>query len=264
MPKRECVILHLYYQYMWDEICAYLKNLEAETNFDLFITCVERNEKLFRRIRATFNPHINVTIYIVKDIKGADTYPFFYVLNKINLNDYTIIFKLHTKRNLPTFKEKLSWVGVNFYVGKGLWRNFLINAILGKSYIKKTLQTFYHNQKVGMIGFGPLLVTAKGKAIDESELFPLTDSQRVDYYSYFAGTIFAIRANILKPLQYKYDEKPFLSAENKFSPLGWYMEHFYGYLVRSYNFDIVGNNSIFTKYFLELLSHNIYIYIVRQ
>ena len=158
--KRLCVILHLYYQNMWDEIKEYLINLQNISGFDLFITCIEENNNLFNDIYNSFNKSVNIKIDLVKNTKGADVYPFFHILNKINLDDYSLIFKIHTKQN---FTRKLTCrlpkiTNVKFYVGYKLWRNFLLEAILGKQNIPLILETFKKNNKTGMMGFDPLLV----------------------------------------------------------------------------------------------------------
>lgn len=76
--KRLCVILHLYYQNMWDEIKEYLINLQNISGFDLFITCIEENNNLFNDIYNSFNKSVNVKIDLVKILKVL-TYILFFI-----------------------------------------------------------------------------------------------------------------------------------------------------------------------------------------
>ena len=262
--KRLCVILHLYYQNMWDEIKEYLINLQNISGFDLFITCIEENNNLFNDIYNSFNKSVNVKIDLVKNTKGADVYPFFHILNKINLDDYSLIFKIHTKQN---FTRKLTCrlpkiTNVKFYVGYKLWRNFLLEAILGKQNIPLILETFKKNNKTGMMGFDPLLVEYNKEIITFPHNFNEIASDYnllpLNKYKCFVGTIFVIRASLLKCIQNKYGLSDFeVETDEKFVRLAWTMESLFGYLVEAQGYEITNFYPKEVKKNLTILSNKI-------
>lgn len=71
-------------------------------NCDYIFTFVKENEALESDIKSTFK---NVNVEIVKNL-GFDLGPFVHVLNEVNLNDYSYVIKLHTKRDIPLMVKK--------------------------------------------------------------------------------------------------------------------------------------------------------------
>ena len=260
--KRSCVILHLFYQYLWDEIKEYLLNLQEIADFDLFITCTSENKQLFNEIKKTFNKNINVYIEIVENTKGADIYPFFYVLNKINLNDYDLIYKIHTKQNITNeLTSRLpKFTNTKFYIGNNIWRNLLLEGILGRTKIIKVRKKFYNNSRIGMSGFGPLLVKYNTEKYD---IFPdkfeeISTKYKFKYikeHQCYVGTIFVIRANLLKCLQNRYDISDFQTNTNeKFATITWQMEHLFGYIVEAQGYKIYNSFKKSNKIIMGILS----------
>lgn len=265
--QKICVICHLYYQHMWDEIKEYLKNLEEVNSFDLFITVQENNEKLFEDIKNSFNKNVKVNINMMEPTKGADIYPFIETINKINLDDYDLVYKIHTKQNVPQFKAKFpKHMNINIYIGEQLWRNFLLNAILGKHNVKKVLGKFQKDTRIGSVGFYPLQVKlksiCKGDYLDEhykgkliSQNLKSSNSKNSKFYG---GTIFVIRADILKCIQNVFDKEDFLTTnENeKFSPAAYFIEGLFGYMVKAQGYNYYSTYNKFHKTILQILSHN--------
>ena len=259
--KRTCVILHLFYQDMWDEIKEYLLNLQEITSFDLFITCTNDNKDLFDNIKRTFNKNNNIYIEVIENTKGADIYPFLYIINKINLNDYDLIYKLHSKQNITNeLTCRLpSFTNTRFYIGHKIWRNLLLEAILGKNHIKKVRDAFSNN-KIGMSGFGPLLIKFNTEKYD---IFPNKFEEISSKYNFkyiedhkcYVGTIFVIRANLLKCLQNKYDISNFQTNTNeKFATITWQMEHLFGYIVEAQGYKIYNSFLNINKFIMGILS----------
>lgn len=259
--QRICVICHLYYQYMWEEIKEYLSNLEQHTAFDLYITCTETNEELFKKIMSDFNENVKVEINIINNGQGADISPFIYILNKINLEDYDLVYKIHTKQNIAGIFTKLpKFTNCKIYIGENLWRDFMFTSILGKNNVKKVLDTFKKHKDVGCMGFNPLLITFPIKIMDKpknySELHSQFGFKELDKYKIYVGTIFAIRTELLKCIQNKYNLKDFTTpSKEKFSHLTYLFEGFLGYLVESQGFKFKSVYSNLHKFCLELLSH---------
>ena len=272
--KRHCVILHLYYQYMWDEIKEYLLNLQEVSAFDLFITCTEENKELFEKIYSSFNSNINVKIDLIENIRGADIYPFFYILNKINLDNYNLVYKIHTKQNITNKIQckipKSTNTNIRFYIGYKLWRNFLLEAILGKNNITEVINLFNTNPQIGMVGFGPLIVKNKtNQDILHSYSFNLISSEykfkQLEEYKCYVGTIFTIRANLLKCLQDRYTKSDFeVETSEKFVQFAYIMEGFFGYIVEAQGYKIKSMyDDSKIKFIMEFLSHKIILFLYK-
>lgn len=270
--KRHCVILHLYYQYMWDEIKEYLLNLQEVSDFDLFITCTEENIELFEKIYSSFNSNVNIKIDLIENTKGADIYPFFYILNKINLDNYNLVYKIHTKQN---FSNKIhrrlpNITNIKFYIGYKLWRIFLLEAILGKNNVIDVINLFNNNPQTGMAGFGPLLVKYRtSQHMEYPYNFDTISSEykfkQLEEFKYYVGTIFTIRAHLLKCLQNKYTKSDFeIKTDEKFIRLAWIMEAFLGYIVEAQGYKIESiYNDKKIKFIMEFLSHKITLFLYK-
>lgn len=252
---------------MWKEIVPYLNNLLEEEPFDLYITTTLANEKLFYEIENIFKEKINLSIEVIPNTQGADIYPFLHVLNKINLDDYQIVYKLHTKQNI---KNKFAHLGskmkCKFYIHFNLWRDFLINEILGIKSVKKCLEIFEKQKQVGAIGFMPLLMhiteVDNKLSLKPSEMYDKSNKifevRQINSFKFFGGTIFAIRAKLLKICQNKFNINDFIdSPEIRFVSKAFFMEAFFGYLVEAQGYKFSGTNIFSNKTVLQLLSKKI-------
>lgn len=255
---RKLVIFHLYYQEMWDIFIPYLKNLEEISGFDLFITVTKEDREVFSKIKSSFSSKVNIKIQIVENL-GADLYPFLEVINSIDLEQYDIIYKIHTKRDMKQ-RSKIE----NISCGLIYWREFMLNDILGKSLIKSRLQDFIDNNKLGVSGFYPYLVFVheNNSAYHNSKSF-ITENKicNVSYvkdFSFYAGTIFMIRPCLLKCLQGNFDKEQFrkIDGNNKFSVYAYLMEAYLGYIVAAQDYEYKQGSKI-QKFILKLLSHRI-------
>lgn len=253
--SKSLVICHLFYQDMWDKIYNYLKNLEEIKIFDLYITLAHWNDELVNKIKSSFNPDIKVFVQIVNNPKGADIHPFIHILNQVNLDNYDIVYKLHTKRTVEGNYTKLpEFTNTSFYIGNGLWFDFLYNAILGKSNTKKVIEKFNNDKKVGCIGFKPLIKNANSYEDIKNYYKGNTELDKTDY-SFYYGTVFVIRANILKCIQNVYNDNDFIDdTDSKFSLYAWIFEALLGYIVSAQGYKF-GNVGYSNKFLLELFSH---------
>lgn len=249
---------------MWDEIYNYIKNLEnIIEKFDLYITYVEDNIELINKIHKYFaNSKVNINIFKVENTKGADIYPFLYILDKLNLDNYDLVYKLHTKRNLETLNIKPNKeIGLNIYVGLNLWRDFLYDAILGKDNIENIINLFKNNSKIGIAGSSYLLATTNDVYTwvchnNYEKIVKEYNFKDIKKLNFFAGTIFVIRANILKCLQYKYSISDFkCETDTRFAITAWRLECFLAYIVEAQGYKIKTISKKCTKLIMKLLSH---------
>ncbi len=186
------VHLHLYYQNQTDWFIKKLKNITD--HYDLWVTITEENNETIQKIKQ-FKPDANI---LKVENRGFDVYPFIQVLNKINLDDYIWVLKIHTKN----YREK-SYISPNniIYTGFG-WRNDCIKPLIGNKFIYLKNKFYMRNKKTGIIASKNMLTKyehIKNIKITREILKRLNIKYNHDKL-YPAGTMFFIRSNLLKPL----------------------------------------------------------------
>ena len=235
---------HIFYPELWEELKSCIKNI-APNPFDLFVTMVEEHNDVRQDIQNNFS---KVHIDIVKNV-GYDVAPFVSVLNKINLEDYSYVVKLHTKRptiNPPYFRNLIN----------NEWSKALLSFIQSKEAFNLCLKAFEENKNIGMI--------SDYKAIVQRELND-KNAQKVLQnfikehnfprlkYRFVAGTMFIARAEIfaeLKNLHLTDSDFPAPNAEHSMQ-LAHVIERFLGYSVYLHNMiltDINKTESFIDKY----------------
>ena len=115
------VHLHLYYFEQLPEILGYLKSL-SETDYDLFVTMVEENEKVISEIKVVYP---NAHIMIVPNY-GYDVGPFIEFLHQIDLDKYDYILKIHSKKDVSKNRTRLNGNRMD----NRLWKKILFDALL--------------------------------------------------------------------------------------------------------------------------------------
>lgn len=90
------VIIHIFYYDIADELAEAVKNI-CDVEKDIFLTVSESIRNKMDEIAKKFP---GARINIVKNV-GYDIWPFLFILNQLELDQYDLIVKLHTKRNMP-------------------------------------------------------------------------------------------------------------------------------------------------------------------
>jgi len=125
------LILHLYYEDLWQEINSYLEKL---LNFDLYITLTNNaSDSIEQEIKLAYP---NAYIYRLQN-QGRDIRPFLVLLNDIN-TEYKYYCKIHTKKS-PQL------------VNGALWRTELLNALLGSDVSVKKIKQALNVDYVGLV-----------------------------------------------------------------------------------------------------------------
>src|SRR5574344_1873728 len=219
------VHVHIYYEFLWPELKDCLKNIEDYPH-QIVVTLVKENLQLQDDILKTFP---NAKIKVVENL-GFDLGPFINVINEVNLDDYSYVIKLHTKRDIPT-KDSFAW-----FAGPR-WRNALLKFIKTKEIFKKVLNAFEINPDIGM--HGPNISTFN-KRCDDHVAYKETNNFISSYglpimkYKFVAGTMFMVRAPLLKLLlSLNLTQKDFEIPDDTHEgcQLAHKLERFCGYLV---------------------------------
>lgn len=230
--KPVLVHVHIFYVEMYYELKQKLSNI-SNYKYDLFFTFVKEYPDVFNDIHNSFpSAHLEVV-----DNRGFDVGPFIYTLSKVNLDDYSYIIKLHTKRSLDS-KNIFS------IQSGGRWRNSLYSFLNSEAIFNSVVQRLENNPSIGMHGAANLIFNRytdpkkTHKACDEylkERNLPLIS------YRFVAGTMFMVRASLFKELlslenTLKDFESPDLSHEG--CQLAHIYERLFGYFIEKQGMQI--------------------------
>ena len=195
-PIRLAVHLHVYYVDMWPRIKRYLSHLEGQP-YHLYVTMTEEHPELTDQIRE-FHP--DSTFYLVEN-RGYDVGPFIYFLHQINLQDYDLILKIHTKNSTS---KQLVWLNHRL-LNRAWWSRLLYTSLLGSpAQVRRNLNTFRTEPDVGMLGSMHLITShardlAQVKDGVQHIMQKLTRSSW--QFRFIAGTMFIARSSLLQPIK---------------------------------------------------------------
>ena len=189
MPETRplCVLAHIYYPDLWEELAGYLVNLPEDT-YDLYVNLVDTTstQELEQRIRDAF-PAAN--IYVSENV-GRDIGGHFQLLRNVRMEDYRFFCLIHSKKS-P-------------HLGTGdalLWRRRLLTPLLGTRELAiENLKLMLTDDTIGLIGSGRCRDTElKDNAEKFTKLLDLLDvrpeSRDVEFLS---GTMMYVRREVLQ------------------------------------------------------------------
>jgi len=200
--KKICIIIHLYYTDLWDEISSYLDNIDYE--YDLHISLTKDNEIENLEFLNKIKDLDNVYTYVLDNI-GLDIGPFLIVFNEIVKKEleYDLLLKLHTKKGLHGNRQPR--------MGE-TWRNQLIVPILNsKERVNEIINIFNTSGDIGLIGSKKWLVDPNHVGfhynINYIKFYKNYFDLKTEYKNivFIGGTIFWSRFNIYKDFFIKHD-----------------------------------------------------------
>ena len=198
--KKSAVILHLYYTDLANEFIKTLRRFT--TPFDLFVTVCQKDGNVERLMKAF--PHAKI---LVVPNRGRDVGPFVEVLNQMDLTQYEVVFKIHSKKvclkNDDGKRNNIIKIMFNLPDGDA-WRKELVSSFMGSApIITRVLYLFRQYPRIGMVG-GWKFHKSHGP-LNPKEFFRLCYLWGLPHhYEFFAGTMFAIRASALAVLKDKH------------------------------------------------------------
>lgn len=232
------VCLHLYYTEMFDEISKYIDNM-GEVPYDLYITMPRENKPFLPTLRKKY-PDAQV---IITENIGFDIYPFMKFLNEVDLDQYDLLFKLHTKKDIPIeySKNGVLLSGSN-------WRTYMFNAILGnENRVKYINMLAKRHPHIGMFCAKEVLIRGFQEiAVDidpaRVESLMLDCKMLMRDWEYVAGSVFVIRPQLLKPLKrrnFQVEEFPPYFPRD-WNGLPYCLERVFGCMVSAQGYQIGG------------------------
>ena len=221
---------HIFHTQMWNELRDCIKNVAIYPS-DLYVTMIEEHPDIREDILQLFpKAHIEIV-----EGRGFDVGPFIHVINHINLDKYSYIVKLHTKRDLP--KDDNGFRNMH----SDIWRKNLLLPFQNKNTFQQYVENFEKFPNVGMQGYYQLfikssLLYAKAYDCDTYKNFQsfLTKHglKKIDF-QYLGGTMFIARAELFKYLQNLNISLQDFSPSNRKEKgdLAHIFERFFGYIV---------------------------------
>lgn len=233
--KKILVHLHLYYPEIYKELESCILNLTPEFDFDLFVTIPEKNLNLKPQILSTFP---KAQIQVVENL-GYDIFPFIKVIKSVNLDDYSYVIKLHTKRDLNKFKYDLFSITKTKWFGNSNWREGLLTFIKTKENINKVITYLNSHEDVGMHGGHVYILN---QYTDARNTYKQVQSYlKRKSYRFVCGSMFIAKAKVFKQLQnLTIDDTHFEESDQThlLVQFAHIMERYLGYCVTSNNLKI--------------------------
>lgn len=240
MPKilSLAVHLHLHYIDMWNEIQEYLKNIR-DYPYHLYITMAQENINLVEEIKKF---HSETTFFIVEN-RGYDVGPFVYFLNQIELKQYDLIIKIHTKNN----KKGLDTLLNHRYVSREFWFKLLMGGLMDTpNLFKKNIYQFEQNANLGMIGSKYLIISdiksSKEVRKDVQDTMFKLGFVKPETITFVAGTMFIVRSELLQKIKDNYTLADFSPTDGniKDGTLAHVLERVFGCVVIASGYKIKG------------------------
>lgn len=198
--------VHVYYEDMWHELAQCVDNVSIP--YELFVTLSRETPGLRQAIRGRYP---KAHIHVVPNL-GYDVAPFIEILNRVNLDNYAYVIKLHTKRNVrvPRYLNGID-------VGGSKWRDALLGFIKTPHDFKGALSYLRRHRKVGAVARGQLILEKRAsdnkRFAADIDRFLRNLGWQCSNYSFVAGTMFMMRAHLLKPLQNRWTTDDFEEPE---------------------------------------------------
>ena len=223
---------HIFYPQFWPELKRCLQNIKHGPT-RLYVTMVEKHKDIIADIGKSF-PDANIQIV---DNRGYDIGPFIHVLNQVDLDDYSYVVKLHTKRDVD-----YTFCGLT----GGKWRETLLKPYQSRERFNAVLSVFEKEPKVGMQADYRVIVfhdIHDKEAKEGAKRFLQQKKWPLLKYGFVAGTVFIVRANILKSIQQLHlDMSDFVSSGQDKSQHRAQAAHMFerllGYIVYKQGFEI--------------------------
>ena len=195
--KPIAVHLHLYYADRWPQFKNYLKNL-GNYPYELFVTLPQQNAALAEEIKK-FHPQSTVW---VPPNRGYDIGPFIDFLHKINLPDYDLILKIHTKDQKGLQK---TWLNGRCLTKKR-WCSLLLQALLGSPEIcTQNIAAFANMPQLGLLS-SRYVITAESEYTEHlrpqiAQLLAKMGYKAPQQITFAAGTMFFVRAGLMQKVK---------------------------------------------------------------
>lgn len=181
-----CVLAHVYYPELWDELAGYLGNLPPDC-FDLYVNLVDDTfeSELLGRIRVAFP---EARVYVSENV-GRDIGGHFQLLRNLHVEDYSIFCLVHTKKSPHMAEGEVQ-----------RWRRRLLEPLLGtRECAAENVRIMLEDDAIGVVGSAGCRYTEINANRDKYDalLDRLSISERSDDLEFLSGTMMFLRSDLL-------------------------------------------------------------------
>lgn len=198
-----CVLVHLYYPDMWDELRAYINNIDVD--FDIYVNFVESTwmPATINQVREDF-PHAKIKI---SPNEGRDIGGFFSLLKDINFSKYVAFTLLHSKKSPHVTRDYAA-----------MWKKSLLGAILGsREMVRENVAAFLTDEEIGIIG--SIRTRHVGLENNKEGMRRLFEIYGIDAENeeceYVSGTMMMVRSEVMKAVYMPLADHAFVNGDNK-------------------------------------------------
>ena len=189
---RIAVVLHLHYADLWPELRDKILNIPEP--FDLLVSL---HEQAAEQIAALIHQDFPGACVLKFENRGRDILPLVAMINAGLLREYDVICKIHTKKSLGSLFNGAAW------------RRVLVDGVLGsRRQVQNILDAFDQNKSLGIVAADSQLRGAKVRHWMKNFKKMALLCQRAgltttipDEARFVAGTMFWIRASLLRPIE---------------------------------------------------------------
>jgi len=228
------IILHLYYEDLWDEFWEYLKPIISTTN-RLIISLPEESIQLKNKLESISD---NIECKLVNNT-GSDIRPFFIILKDLinSGENIDIITKIHSKKSVHSPNDFGTAWRKALYTDLLIHNAYLIEAMRSDTYVgmiaKKELFIYEPNDSPNF---------QKEKAPIEKCLKLFNFNKELSYH-YVTGTMFMVSMNYMKAILSNTDIDAILTyldvPHQQNSTIAHGIERIFGYGLTEYNKKII-------------------------
>lgn len=208
--KPTAVHLHLHYTERWPEIRKYLQHMGGHP-YHLYVTLTQVNASLEAEIKQ-FHPQSTVW---QTESRGYDIGPFVDFLHRVDLSQYDLVLKIHTKSKSGLQK---TWINGRC-VTKKRWVKLLMDALLGSAEIwQRNLAVFEKDPRLGMLS-SRYLITSEPECSEYlrpgvEQIMAKLNLPTPQKITFAAGTMFLVRAKLLEPVRKNFAVADFVPTDS--------------------------------------------------
>lgn len=191
---RIAIILHLFYMQSWYEIYSLISRLNR-FNAKFYITYISEysNQQILNAIKKAL-PDVELVPY---ENKGYDVGPFIDLIRNIDLEEYDIVYKIHSKG----VSRPLIYIYKQLFKYRDWFEN-LYHGLFTPTAINKCISLLTGSENIGLVAANNLIVEDP----EHKKWFTKRAASKLgislpEPYFFVAGSCFAIRSKLLRPIQ---------------------------------------------------------------
>lgn len=187
-PERPlCVLVHVFYPELWDELSGYIRNLPAG-RYDLYVNLVDDtfDATLLGRVRDTFP---EARVYVSENV-GRDIGGHFQLLRNLCVEDYRLFCLLHTKKSPHMAEGEVQ-----------RWRRKLLEPLMGTpDCAAENLQAMLDDNSIGLLGSAQCRYCGMTANREKYDLLleRLQVTEDTEEPEFLSGTMMLVRQDVLR------------------------------------------------------------------